>query len=94
VKLHLKPIRTRTDYRAALKIVENFFDASTEPDPNSEQGVYFDALVTLIEAYERKHYPGRAEWGIVRAAGRRHCRHLQQIERETAEGWKLCSARE
>jgi HTH-type transcriptional regulator/antitoxin HigA len=57
MKLQLKPIRTEADYRAALKIAEAFFDASEEPDTNSKQGAYFDALLTLIEAYERKHYP-------------------------------------
>jgi HTH-type transcriptional regulator/antitoxin HigA len=57
MKLQLNPIRTDADYRAALKAAEAVFDADDEPDPNSEQGAYFDALVTLIEAYERKHYP-------------------------------------
>ena len=55
--LQLKPIRTEDDYQAALKAVEAFFDAPTEPDPSSEEGAAFDALLTLIEAYERKHYP-------------------------------------
>ncbi len=53
----LKPIRTEADYQAALKVAEVFFDAPVEPDPDSEEGAAFDALVTLIEAYERKHYP-------------------------------------
>jgi HTH-type transcriptional regulator/antitoxin HigA len=55
--LQLKPIRTKADYRAALKAAEAFFDAPDEPSPSSEEGAYLDALVTLIEAYERKHYP-------------------------------------
>jgi HTH-type transcriptional regulator/antitoxin HigA len=53
----LKPIRTDADYRAALKAAEVFFDAPEEPAPDSEAGAYFEALVTLIEAYKRKHYP-------------------------------------
>jgi HTH-type transcriptional regulator/antitoxin HigA len=57
MKLQLKPIRTEADYRAALKAAEAYFDLNEEPNPGSEQGAYFDALVTLIEAYERKHYP-------------------------------------
>jgi len=57
MKLHLKPIRTEQDYRAALKAAEAIFDAPVEPDPDSEEGAYFEALLTLIEAYERKHYP-------------------------------------
>jgi HTH-type transcriptional regulator/antitoxin HigA len=56
MKTQLKPIRTESDYRAALKVAEAFFDASEEPDPASERGAYFEALLTLIEAYERKHY--------------------------------------
>ncbi|MFT3777220.1 MAG: transcriptional regulator [Ottowia sp.] len=53
----LKPIRTEADCQAALKVAEAFFDAPAEPDADSEEGAAFDALVTLIEAYERKHYP-------------------------------------
>ena len=34
-----------------------FFDAPNEPDPESEEGVYFEALITLIEAYEAKNFP-------------------------------------
>ncbi|MBN9367862.1 MAG: transcriptional regulator [Comamonadaceae bacterium] len=55
--LQLKPIRTEADYQAALKAAEAFFDAPHEPDPDTEEGAAFDALLTLIEAYERKHYP-------------------------------------
>ena len=55
--LTLQPIRSEDDYRAALKRVEQFFDAAQEPDPDSEEGAFFEALMTLIEAYERKHYP-------------------------------------
>lgn len=53
----LTPIRSETDYRQALKQVEAYFDAAQEPDPDSEEGAHFEALITLIEAYERKHYP-------------------------------------
>lgn len=53
----LHPIRTDEDYRAALKAAEAFFDTPEEPNPDSEAGAYLEALVTLIEAYERKHYP-------------------------------------
>lgn len=55
--LTLQPIRSENDYRAALKRVEQFFDAAQEPDPDSEEGAFFEALMTLVEAYERKHYP-------------------------------------
>ena len=55
--IQLIPIRTEDDYKAALKAVEAVFDAPTEPDPDSDEGARFEALITLIEAYERKHYP-------------------------------------
>lgn len=55
--LTLQPIRSEDDYRAALKRVEQFFDTAQEPDPDSEEGAFFEALMTLVEAYERKHYP-------------------------------------
>ncbi|MDR2015794.1 MAG: transcriptional regulator [Azoarcus sp.] len=57
MKPQLKPIHTQADYQAALKAAEAIFDAPTEPDPDSPLGAYFEALTTLIEAYERKHYP-------------------------------------
>lgn len=53
----LLPIRSEVDYRRALKQAKAFFDAEAEVDPNSDEGAHFEALVTLIEAYERKHYP-------------------------------------
>jgi len=55
--IQLIPIRTEDDYKAALKAVEAVFDAPAEPDPDSDEGARFEALITLIEAYERKHYP-------------------------------------
>ena len=55
--LTLYPIRHEADYRQALKQAEAFFDAAQEPDPDSEEGAHFEALITLIEAYERKHHP-------------------------------------
>lgn len=51
----LTPIRTEADYRAALKQAERYVDA--DPDPDSAEGAYFDALVTLIEVWEARHHP-------------------------------------
>lgn len=53
----LHPIRTEADYQAALKRAEAYFDAEEEPDPDSDEGAHFEALITLIEAHEKKHYP-------------------------------------
>ena len=51
--MNIKPIKTRADYRAALKAVESLMSARA----NSPEGDRLDVLVTLIEAYERKNFP-------------------------------------
>ena len=51
--MDIKPIRTKADYRAALKEVESLMDART----GTPQGERLDVLVTLVEAYEKKHFP-------------------------------------
>lgn len=53
MKIH--PIKNDDDYRAALKSVSALFD--DPPVPNSPAGDRFDVMVTLIEAYEAKHFP-------------------------------------
>ena len=51
--MDIKPLRTDADYRAALKEVEGLMNA--EPDtPDSDQ---LNVMVTLIEAYEARHFP-------------------------------------
>ena len=51
--MDIKPIRTKADHKAALKAVELLMDARA----NTPAGDRLDVLVTLIEAYERIHYP-------------------------------------
>jgi HTH-type transcriptional regulator/antitoxin HigA len=51
----IRPIRTEADYQAALQLVAPYFDS--EPEPDSDAGAHFEAMVTLIEAYEARHYP-------------------------------------
>jgi HTH-type transcriptional regulator/antitoxin HigA len=51
--MNIKPIRTKADYRKALKAIESLMSAM----PNTPQGEKLDVLVTLVEAYERKHFP-------------------------------------
>ncbi|MBB1076352.1 transcriptional regulator [Rhodoferax sp. 4810] len=51
----LHAIRTEADYRAALALAAPYFDQ--EPEPDSDAGAHFEALLTLIDAYEAKHYP-------------------------------------
>lgn len=51
--MEIKPIRTKADYRAALKEIETLMSAR----PDTPEGERLDVLVTLVEAYEKKHYP-------------------------------------
>ena len=53
--MEITPIRTETDYRAALRVVSTLVDQ--DPSPDSPEGERLDVLSTLIEAYERKHHP-------------------------------------
>lgn len=52
--MEIRPIRTEDDYKAALREVSAFFD--NEPVPGSAEGDRFEVLITLVEAYEAKHY--------------------------------------
>ena len=53
--MNIRPIRTEQDYQDALKAVSPLFDKELEP--GTPQGDYFDVMITLIEAYEAKHFP-------------------------------------
>ena len=53
--MNITPIRTEADYRAALAQASLWFD--NEPEPVSLDGDAFEVLLTLIEAYEAKHFP-------------------------------------
>jgi HTH-type transcriptional regulator/antitoxin HigA len=50
--MEIKPIKTKADYRAALKEIEALMAAERD----TPAGERLDVLVTLVEAYERKHY--------------------------------------
>lgn len=51
--MDIKPIRNEADYRAALQVVEQLMLAQ----PDTAEGEKLDVMVTLIEAYEAKHFP-------------------------------------
>lgn len=51
--MNIKPIRNDDDLRAAFKRLELVFQAK-EGTPQADE---MEILVTLIEAYEQKHYP-------------------------------------
>ena len=48
----IKPIKTERDYETALNEIQRLWDAK----PNTPKGDRLDILVTLVEAYEQKHY--------------------------------------
>jgi HTH-type transcriptional regulator / antitoxin HigA len=50
--MDIKPIKTETDHQAALKEIEGLFAAA----PDTPEGDRLEVLVTLVEAYEEKHY--------------------------------------
>ena len=51
--MDIKPIKTDADYRAALKEIESLMMAI----PDTPEGEKLDVMVTLIAAYEAKHFP-------------------------------------
>src|SRR6266403_5122000 len=51
--MDIKPIRAEADYERALRRVEELWD-SPEGSAESDE---LDVVTTLIEAYEREHYP-------------------------------------
>lgn len=51
--MDIKPIRTETDYRQALAEIDGLMTAA----PDTPEGEKLDVLVTLVEAYEARHYP-------------------------------------
>lgn len=50
--MDVKPIRTDEDYRETLREIESLMTA----EPGTPAGERLDVLVTLVEAYERKHF--------------------------------------
>ena len=51
--MNIKPVKTKRDYEAALRIIETLMTAKR----GTPEGDQLDVLVTLVEAYEAKHFP-------------------------------------
>lgn len=51
--MEIHPVQTESDYQAALREIDGLMSAQA----GSAEGERLDVLVTLVEAYERKHYP-------------------------------------
>ena len=52
-EMEIKPIKTKRDYEAAMKEIEGLMGAKRK----SPEGDKLDLLVTLVEAYEARHFP-------------------------------------
>ena len=51
--MNIRPIRTSKDHAEALRRIEARMDA----EPGTTEGDELDVLVTLVEAYEDRHFP-------------------------------------
>ena len=51
--MDIKPINTKIGHRTALKRIEQLWDAK----PKTPEGDELDILITLVSAYEDKHFP-------------------------------------
>jgi len=51
--MDIRPIKNETNYRETLQEIEALMSAEV----GSPEGDRLDVLVTLVEAYERQHYP-------------------------------------
>jgi HTH-type transcriptional regulator / antitoxin HigA len=51
--MEIEPIKNQRDYRRTLKAIESLMTAKR----NTPEGDRLDILVTLVEAWEQKHYP-------------------------------------
>ena len=53
--MNIKPIRTAKDHKAALAEISKLME--TDLDIGTPKGDRLDVLVTLVQAYELKHFP-------------------------------------
>ena len=51
--MDIRPIKTEADYRETLREIEILMTA----EPGTDAGDRLDVLITLVEAYKRKHFP-------------------------------------
>lgn len=51
--MEIRPIRSETDYEAAITEIERLWGA----EPGTDDGDKLDILATLVEKYESEHWP-------------------------------------
>jgi HTH-type transcriptional regulator/antitoxin HigA len=76
VIMDLKPIKTEADYRAALKRLEEIFDAKLG-SPESDE---LEILGLMVDNYENEHYPIEAPDPIEVIKIRMEEMHLRQVD--------------
>lgn len=74
--MELKPIKTEADYKAALKRLEEVFDAQLGT-PESDE---LEILGLMVDDYENKHYPIEAPDPIEAIKIRMEEMHLKQAD--------------
>ncbi|HEY5591886.1 MAG TPA: transcriptional regulator [Paludibacter sp.] len=82
--MNIKPIKTETDYRLALKRLAEVFDASIGTIESDEA----DILGLMVDEYEKKHYPIEAPDPIEAIKIRMEEMHLKQVDLIDAIGGK------
>ena len=53
--MDIKPIHSKADHKAALKLVSKLVDL--DPAPSTPKGDMLEVMSTLIAAYEARHFP-------------------------------------
>lgn len=53
--MDIRPIHTQADHKATLEEVSALMD--NDPAPGTPEGDRLDILITLVQAYETKHFP-------------------------------------
>ena len=80
--MHIKPIKTKSDYVAALRRLEEVFDAPRGTTESDEA----DVLAVLVDAYEKRHYQVEAPDPIVAIQIRMEEMQLRQADVAEAFG--------
>lgn len=78
--MDIRPIKTKKDHGQALRRIEVLMSAKA----NTPQGDELDILVTLVEAYEAKHYSIQAPDPI---AAIQHRMEAMGMQRKDLEPW-------
>jgi HTH-type transcriptional regulator/antitoxin HigA len=82
--MDIKPVKTKKDHANALKRIEKLMTAKA----NSPEGDELDILVTLVEAFEAKHYAVDAPDPIVAIQHRMEALGMERKDLELLLGSK------